>query len=607
MGAIFGFTGPPDPGLRDRLIGHLAHRGDRRRAPRVQVHAESTLGRLPSREPHPAAPPVDWGPDRVLCGLAVPAGADPRDGAGSPTAAHPTANGASTDSSPRHAEAGAEGLTRTPSLTEALAWATALRGPYVAAVRSGHRLILMRDCTGRRTLYCARFEGRWIFAIEPKSLWQLPGFPRRLRPAAVAQFLSFSFIPGSGTMLEGIYEVPAGTAAVLDPRCSTPEWHRFCEPESEPPPDARSDTEWVDHGRSLIGQAVADLLPDPGAPQAVFLSGGIDSSLVTAELCRQARAPVHSYAIHFGDRYPNELAFARAVAEHCGTVHHELRIRPRDFIPRLPEIVRHLDEPIGDPVTMPNFVLGEHVAEQGFRFVFNGEGGDPLFGGPKNLPMLLHHWYGVPGGFEPGFRERAYLALYRRAFEEIDPLLQPAFRARIDPQQDLDAVLTPFFEAPIPATFLDRLIAINARLKGAHLILPKVERMLAAAGLTPLSPLFDERLFRLTFQLPGHLKLHQGVEKVLLKQAYRDALPTSTINRPKSGMRVPVYFWFRGDLKRYARARLSPRRLEAQGLFRADRVAQLLRYETEDGPGRYGIRLWMLLMFQLWYDEVLGG
>jgi asparagine synthase (glutamine-hydrolysing) len=264
-----------------------------------------------------------------------------------------------------------------------------------------------------------------------------------------------------------------------------------------------------------------------------------------------------------------------------------------------------MDEPIGDPITIPNFELARQVG-RGFRWVFNGEGGDPVFGGPKNLTMALHHWYGS-GDRSPGFRERQYLESYRRAYSELDRLLTPELRASVSPREDLEGILTPFFETDRPSSFLHKLLAINIRLKGAHLILPKVERMLGAWGVTPLSPLFDERLVRLAFAMPERMKLRHGIEKVVLKQAYAGRLPAEVIERPKSGMRVPVHFWFQGELRKTAKHLLSRRKVKQAGLFDPDRVQQLLDYSIQQGPGRYGLRLWMLMTFEIWRQLVIEG
>lgn len=476
-----------------------------------------------------------------------------------------------------------------------------VQGDFVMVLFDGRAMHLVRDPVGGRSLYYGHHAGRWFFAVEPKGILAVPGYPRRLRTASLAQYLAFSFVPPPHTMLEGVLALPAGHVATFAGD-APPQVERYFRPELQEATDRRDEQEIVADFRSAISQAVSQRL-HPTGPVGVFLSGGLDSSLVAAEAARQAPGRVRTYALHFGPRYPNELSFAREVADRAGTAHHEVLLRPRDFLPRLREMIWQLDDPIGDPITMPNYELSRLVARE-HRVVLNGEGGDPCFGGPKNLPMLLLHWY---GGIErhKHFREQAYLASYRRAYEEILRLLTPEAANEIDFERDLEQVLSPFFRTDQPRHFLNKLMAINIRLKGAQLILPKVERMTGAAGLVPLAPLFAGQIVQLSMRIPPRLKLNRGVDKVILKRAYADALPPSVIDRPKSGMRVPVNFWFRGELRRYARKVLSRRALDQAGLFQHQRVRQLLDYSTEEGPGRYGLRLWMLLTLELWRRIVL--
>ncbi len=571
MSALFGFSGAPDPALVERMGATLTHRG---------------AGR------HPTV-----GPD----GTAVFQGADQGGVA------------ISADGQVRLVVAGlvlsppAEGRPIADVLLEAyLGRGTdgleSVRGGFIVAVWDRDTLHLVRDGAGARTVYYGRHDGRLFFGIEPKAVLA-GGLPRRIRPAAVAQYLSFSFVPGAGTMLEGLFELPAGhrltVAGAAEPVLHR--WFRF--EESEEDGDV-TDGQWVERFHALHADAIRQRMP-ANDPVAVFLSGGIDSSIVVAELAAQGVKPLPTFAIHFGPQYANELEFARAVADRCGADHEEVLVSPDGFVERLRKVIWHLDDPIGDPITVPNFELARHVSKHA-RWVFNGEGGDPCFGGPKNLTMMLHHWYGGVAR-EPRFRERRYLSSYRRAYAELAHLLTDDVRDQFDEQADLEAVLTPFFEAERPRSFLNKLMAINIRLKGAHLILPKVERMLGAFGVTPLSPLFDERIIEASFAMPGRLKVHGGVEKIALKRAYADALPPSVIQRPKSGMRVPVHFWFKDELRDYAKSILNPTDLRRVGIFKEDRVQQLLDYDIAEGQGRYGLRLWMLLTFEIWRRIVVEG
>lgn len=608
MGAVWGFTGPPDEQLAAAMTAALKHRG----GPRVRS-CQGSEGTIVLREPHRPwclgmiTPSLHEFIDRelgiALCGWVIGID-DPELAAAAATAAD--------DPQPFY-ELLARRCRQDPAGT-----AQALRGAFILAVRDGPNLYLSRDGAGNRTVFYGRCGNRWLFGIEPKAITAVPQFSRRIRPAALVQYLACSFVPGCGTILEDLFELQSGTTVTLRSghQPGLQRWFRFeeDEPQLEKPGDVANsgsegassrdcDPEWIRRFRELMEQAVAERIPR-GEPVGVFLSGGLDSSVVTAELARQIGGRnVRTWAIHFGPKYHHELNFARAVAERCGTVHEEVLIQPCQFVSRLRQMVWHLDDPIGDPITQPNFELAAHVRRD-VRFVFNGEGGDPCFGGPKNIPMMLHHWY---GGLERGerFRERHYLESYRRAWDEIEFLLSDDVRAQIDIETDLEGVFAPYLRASHPQLFLNRLTSINIREKGAHLIQPKVERMLGAHGLTPLAPLFDERLIRFSFQMPARLKLHRGVEKVILKRAYESELPAEIINRPKSGMRVPVHYWFRSEMRRFAHRMLNPRAVRQVGLFNPQRIKQLLSYDIEEGRGRYGLRLWMLITLELWRRNVL--
>jgi asparagine synthase (glutamine-hydrolysing) len=578
MGALLGISGPSSPGLPKTLAHPLCHRGTRFRF--LDESASGTLGLLcdfDSKRRSELGTGLFAEDDRAIVLDGYLTNRPPP---------------APRDLLREYVERGIGFIER-------------LRGAFVMVVRDKTRFFLVRDGAGARTLYYSLFQNRLFFSVEPKGIHRLPGFSRKIRPGAVAQYLSFSFIPGHRTMLKNLFEVPAGSYAYYD--SSLPAkgivLKRHFHFEDDTRRNGHDEQYWIERFRKEFRSSVRERIPD-GEPVAATLSGGIDSSVVVSELSRLGRK-VKTFSLHFGKEYDNELEFARLVAERCGTDHEEVLIRPGDFLPRFRKMIWHLDDPIGDPITMPNFELASRMSGD-FRWVFNGEGGDPLFGGPKNYSMLLRHWY---GGIDrhPRFRERSYLASYRRGFEELDRLLTPGWLSAFDAGEELEGVLAPFFESALPRKFLNKLMAINIRLKGAHLILPKVERMTAAWGLNALSPLFDERLFRLSFEMPPRLKLADGVEKVIFKRCYRNDLPSRIIERPKSGMRVPVYFWFQKEMKKYARHLLSPKNIRKAGIFNPERVRQLLDYSTVEGPGRYGMRLWMLVTFEVWRRIVVEG
>jgi asparagine synthase (glutamine-hydrolysing) len=450
------------------------------------------------------------------------------------------------------------------------------------------RLLLWRDGVGARTLYYAR-EGRtcW-FASRLRTLRQTPLVSGHLSLTALRKYLTFSFVPSSETLWQEVRELRPGTAL------SWPEEQTYVywEPVETKWDLSKPIESYAENLRKLLEEAVQVRLPSSGAV-GVYLSGGLDSSLVTALTARYAPESVHTYSIYFGDEYPHELKFAEIVAKHCGTRHQELEITPRQIKESLFETMAALDDPIGDPLTVPNFLLGR-AAAQDTSLILNGEGADPCFGGPKNQAMILRELYGSAHS-----RETAYLRSYRKCYQDLPRLLTPQVQEALRDAEPQEALLTPFFTTPQMSSLLNRLMYINTNLKGADHILTKVNNLTTANGLLGRSPLFDRRIVEASFAIPPQYKLDGAIEKAVLKRAVSDLLPDSIINRPKSGMRVPVQGWFKKDLQCFARDLLLSRDAHTRPYFNRQVVRDWLNYEGAIWP-RYGAKLWLLLSLEVW-------
>ena len=494
-------------------------------------------------------------------------------------------------------------FVQTPAVEPAL---ERLTGAFVLALSQEDSIFLVRDPAGVKVLYWTVRQGWLLFASEIKALFADPDLPRRLRPGALSEYLTFSFVPGVGTMFEGIEELQPGSILRFRRGQASVRRHFCFEALEAEIPSATEDYPTL--VRAALEQSVAECLAvKPHRPPAMFLSGGIDSSAVLAVAARQrpeARFP--TFSVHFGAEYQRENDFVQLMVDRYRTDHHWLEIRPAHFVERLRDIIWRLDDPIGDPVTVPNYLLAQ-AAAQVAEIVLNGEGGDPCFGGPKNLPMLLARLYGpLPGEPPNGWLERNYLRAFQRCYQDLDALLDPALRREAGGDAALIGLLEPFFQTSKPQDFINKLMAMNIRLKGANLILVKVEKMTAANGVLALPPLFSRRIIETSMRCPPTTKLEGAVEKSVLKKAVRDIVPQPIIDRPKSGMMVPVRFWFQGDLRRYGEHLLSRKNLQRCGLFNPDYVKRLLNYEMEGVPGlRHGLKLWMLMTFLLWHEQMV--
>ena len=468
-------------------------------------------------------------------------------------------------------------------------------GMFALAILDGEDLVLVRDHAGARTLFYTRFEERWVASASLGALRSLIGQHARLNLNAVRSFLTFAYLPGDETLIDGVYEMRPGRCLRL---CADgarredvfwePREYEWCEAD---PPEV-----YAQRLRNLLEQAVAARLP-VNQDVGVFLSGGIDSSLVTALAARLHDRPVRTYAINFGDEYPNELAYSGLVAAHCRTTHTVLTFDGKTVADHLAETVALLDCPVGDPLTTPNLLLARAAARDGLTVILNGEGGDPVFGGPKNLPMLMFEFHRDDP--DPAARARAYLRSYQKCYDELARLLIPDVLEALRDAPPLERHVQPYLESPRMTSFLNRLLYTNLRTKGAHHILPKVERLTAASGIEGRSPLFDPHLIDAAFATPPALKLHGLHEKWILKLAVRDLLPSTILTRPKSGMLMPVQYWLHGPLREMANDLLLGSQARARGLFREQTVRAWMQ-----GRGliwrRHGQFIWLLLTLELW-------
>jgi asparagine synthase (glutamine-hydrolysing) len=445
---------------------------------------------------------------------------------------------------------------------------------------AAEEISLVRDPIGARTIYRTTGETWWI-APQLRNL--NPYRSNVVDPIALRDYLTCAFVPGDRTMWQDVREIRPGTILKLPTGQITPYWQL-----QERVIDRQS-LSW--HGAKLRSQlelVMGEYLP-AGIPVGVFLSGGLDSSCITALAARLHDAPVHTYSIHFGAECANELEFSSMVAAHCQTHHHILEISFADMWDKLPETMADLDDPIGDPLTVPNLLIGRS-ASQDVAITLNGEGGDPCFGGPKNQPMLIDSLYNSVTDRDS---LQAYLISFQKCAVDLPQLLKPEIWKRVQQpwifEPDLNSDMS----------FLNRLMALNIKFKGADQILTKVNNLTSAVGLQGRSPLFDRRIVELSMAIPPEYKLSGVREKAVLKQAVADLLPATIIDRPKSGMMVPVQLGFRKYWQHQAAKILLDRHALIAPYIDRHLLKEWLNFRG-DVWGRYGVKLWLLVSLEIW-------
>lgn len=466
-------------------------------------------------------------------------------------------------------------------------------GMFALALTDGPDLILIRDHVGARTLFYARAQGWWAAATSLTALRRWSAHDTGLNLPAVASFLTFAYLPGPQTLLRGVQEILPGRCVRLraDGGVAVETYWEPVEVD-----DDRSEAEHAAELRELLEGATARRLP-AGEPVGVLLSGGVDSSLVTALAAKLHDQPVTAYSIGFDATTPNELAYSGLVAAHCNVGRRVLTVAGDVVAARLAETVGLLDCPVGDPLTVPNLMLAQAAAADGHRTILNGEGGDPVFGGPKNLPMLIFELFRADPSATA--RAAAYLASYRKCHDDLPVLLTADVLAQLRDAPPLTDLLTPYLRQGAMRSLLNELLHTNLRTKGAHHILTKVERLTAASGVDGRAPLFDRAVIDHSFRVPGQMKLHGTQEKWILKQAVRDLLPSTIVDRPKSGMRVPVQQWLDGPLRELTHDVLLGTDARTRNLFRPDTIRLWLGGDGALLP-RQGGKLWLVLTLELW-------
>ncbi|MDJ0554970.1 MAG: asparagine synthetase B family protein [Microcoleaceae cyanobacterium MO_207.B10] len=466
-----------------------------------------------------------------------------------------------------------------------------LEGIFALAVwdREEKDLWIGRDRVGGKTLY---------YTVKDFTIWIAPRLKtlslyhsHELDLIALRDYLCCAFVPGERTLWQEVKELRPGTFIRFTDNFKTHSPISYWQAKAQVKNANQTLKYHSQKLRSVLDKIIPEYLPN-NQPVGAYLSGGLDSSCITALAAKNHNYPVHTYSIHFGAELPNELEFSSLVAQHCQTQHHILEITPDDMWNNLPITMGNLDDPIGDPLTVPNYLLGK-LATENVGVILNGEGGDPCFGGPKNKPMLLTNIY---GSLQSGKQDivSSYLSSFHKCFDFLPKLLKPEIWEAVKTESYV-------FESDLNSDvdYLNRLMLLNIQFKGADHILTKVNNLTNAAGLMGVSPLFDQRIVELSLEIPPAYKLSGADEKAVLKQAVSDLLPKIILTRPKSGMMVPVNFWFREKWQGRTRSLLLSKKAAIAPYLNQDLIKNWLNYRG-DTWRRYGIKLWLLVSLEIW-------
>ena len=511
-----------------------------------------------------------------------------------------------------------------------------LRGMFALALWDGRRrrLLLARDRVGLKPLYYYRDRDKLLFASEIKSLLVWPGVERSIDAEALEDYLAFGVVPGERSIFRGIRKLLPGHVLSVSQDGLVGEPRRYWQLRFAPD-ESLTVADWLEAVRSKFVETVkAHQIAD--VPVGAFLSGGLDSSAVTAAAVESGGGRIQTFSIGFEDERFSELPYARQVVRQFGTEHVEEIVTP-EAAESLDDLVTYFDEPFADPSAIPTMCVARLTREH-VKVVLSGDGGDEAFGGYARyahdlkeaavrawLPSALRR--GLLGPLAHVWPKADWLprslrlktALTNLSLDESlayantltvcrlplrRRLLHPDVRSQLNGNFPSNHVTAAFGNGGSDP--LRGMIAADVHMLLPDDFLTKVDRASMAVGLEVRPPLVDHEFLELTARIPSSFKIRNGQTKWLFKQLCTGWLPDDVVHRPKQGFDIPVDDWLRGPLRETFEASVLSKSAKIAQLIDQQAVRQL--YDLHLGRrSRSGNILWSLLVLGAWANRYLGS
>lgn len=500
-------------------------------------------------------------------------------------------------------------------------------------------LYLARDRMGEKPLYWSLCGGTLMFGSELKALKRHPAFDRAIDRDALAAYLKLGWVPSPHTIHAHARKLPAGSVMMVKGKDHTirPYWSAV--------ERARAVAGSFTGGRAAAAERLNRLLRasvslrmQADVPVGVFLSGGVDSSVTAAIMTELSSTPVHTFTVGFDQQGYDESPYARAVAEHLGTVHTELRVGDDEALALVPKLPAIWDEPFADPAQLPTCLLAQ-VTRRQVTVALSGDGADELFGGYgiyRSIPADWQRLRGTPawtrrlaglmaalpaaplnalaglaslGGRKrrsyPGYRFRkSFETLSAASIPELLGLHYSRWRGMPALVPGAHAAATVYTDPARQPDLSDP--ALTVMVMDALGYLPddlcvKTDRATMAASLEARLPFLDHAVAEFAWSLPTAMKIDGDTGKAILRDVLYHYVPRELVDRPKMGFEVPIGRWLSGRLKGWADDLLSEDLLRRQGLLDAGLVASCWR-DHRSGAKNWQTELWHALMFQAWLE-----
>lgn len=509
-----------------------------------------------------------------------------------------------------------------------------LRGMFAFALWDvkKKKLFFARDRIGIKPFYYHLKGEAFYFASEIKAILTNEEIHRGVNTQALADYLTFMCVPAPQTMFQDIYKLPAGYCGTFSEKDGL-KIYQYWDLQIKQD-DSKTEQEWIERVRlNLRGAIQSHMVCD--VPFGAFLSGGIDSSLITVLMQEMRGQPVDTFTIGFKREAGfDESGYARKIRDLYHTKYHEIFIDEDDLMRFLEKMAYHQDEPIADWVCFPLYYVAKLIRDSGVIVAQVGEGSDELFSG---YPWFLHYlrlgkWQRaanmVPSvlrklafgavSYTPYLRQPFLREIVRRISagefvfwgganvygeEEKGKLLKYKFE---HPYRVIDGFLKKLAEHSPKADFLQKMIYIEFKQRLPELLLMRVDKMTMATSIESRVPFLDHVVVEEMMKIPSGLKKKNNEPKYILKKASEGIIPNDIIYRKKQGFGAPISQWLRSsDIYKVCRDLVMGSDMRSLGLFNHEYIEKMFE-DHRAGKQDYGVKLWLLTNFALWYRAFLS-
>lgn len=504
-----------------------------------------------------------------------------------------------------------------------------LNGMFAIAIfdRETQALHLVRDRIGKKPLYYWFENGNLVFASELKPIMACPGFAKRIQTGVLPRYLYQQYISGPETVFENVYKVaPGERITFVNGKLQKQKYWDLKEvyhQKKENPP--KSFEEAKAQLKALLETAVAQRMV-ADVPLGTFLSGGYDSSLVTAVAQSLSREPVKTFSIGFEEKQYNEAEYAKEVAAYLGCDHTEMYIGEQDMFRLIESIPKYYDEPFADSSQIPSMLVSE-LARKDVTVALSGDGGDEFFCGYNVYDKVLQAQKLDKIGAVAGavgdvlhitdkypFKVRV-IAKNRNKEAKTQFIAGNYLKAAEGMvRKDKNTFLPCYYDFETKyqeKNWQERRMLLDMETYLPEDILCKVDRASMKYSLETRCPILDTNVMEYAFSLPHEFKYGNGMKKRILKELAYDYIPREMLERKKTGFSVPLDKWLRGPLKEQVLAFAGAEFLNRQGIFDAAYVEGFLKNYMEKGDGgsgtgaNYSRMVWAFFMFQRWYETYI--